>query len=468
MTPWIRWDIESAPTEPAWRWLAQSLGMPALLATPARPRGESNVPPSRLAEPARQKFSALLAERLCLDDQTRQAHAVTRDAAATLRLRNGDFTHVPDAVFRPRSEAEILAVLNICGEAGVAVGSKDGRHAAFGVLDLGGMADILSLDAVSGVAQAQAGIASADLARQLAARGMMFSAQEFPMLGDWITQDLGTGDVMDVRIATPKGLLSGILLRASPFGIITAATLRVRALPARATHLHVLFPDFASGLAAMRETQRDGVAHVVMQLSDGDETRFHRNLAAMTRAPTLVQRFASIVRGLHQPQHSPAAFSITFNGPAADVDIARKRFAARARRLGASTWDGLATPDYRSQLLDRGVTVDQLVASATWSELPALYTALRSALDQAMRHHAPCADAHGLVLTQITGARHDGADLTCTFLYPRQLNGDVAQAQAIRQAALDVLTARTIKTDAADNEIRSAIGMALDPAGILN
>ena len=114
------------------------------------------------------------------------------------------------------------------------------------------------------------------------------------------------------------------------------------------------------------------------------------------------------------------------------------------------------------------MTVDQLVASATWSELPALYTALRSALDQAMRHHAPCADAHGLVLTQITGARHDGADLTCTFLYPRQLNGDVAQAQAIRQAALDVLTARTIKTDAADNEIRSAIGMALDPAGILN
>jgi alkyldihydroxyacetonephosphate synthase len=468
MTPWIRWDVETAPAEPAWRWLAQSLGMPALLATPARPRGELNVPPSRLDEPARRKLSALLAERLCLDDQTRHAHAVTRDAAATLRRRNGDFSQVPDAVFRPRSETELLALLNICSEAGITVGNKSGRHAAFAVLDLGGMADILALDAVSGIAQVQAGIASADMARQLAARGMMFGARKFSMLGDWITQGMGTGDVMDVRIATPKGFLSGGLLPANPFGIITAATLRVRALPPHTTHLHVLFPDFASGLAAMRETQRDGIAHVVIQLSDGDETRFHRNLAAMTRAPTLTQRFASIVRDLHQPQQSPAAFSITFSGPAADVDIARKRFAARARQLGALTWDGVETPDYRPQLLDLGVTVDRMVASATWSELPALYTALRSALDRAMRRHAPCADAHGLVLTQITGARHDGADLACTFLYPRQLNGDIAQAQAIRQAAQEVLAARTLKKDAPDNETRHAISAVLDPSGILN
>jgi len=467
MTPWIRWDAEAAPAEPAWRWLAHSLGMPTLLATPARPRGELSVPPSRLAEPARRKLSALLSERLCLDDRTRQAHAASRDVAATLRLRNGDFSQAPDAVFRPINEAEILALLNICSEAGIAVGNKSGRHAAFAALDLGGMADMLSLDAVSGIAQVQAGIASADLARQLAARGMMFSAQEFLMLGDWVTQGIGTGDVMDVRLATPKGLLSGSVLPAARFGVVTAATLRVRALPARTKHLHVLFPDFASGLAAMRETQRDGVARVTMQLSDGDETRFHRNLAAMAHTPTLMQRVTSIVRGLHQTQQNPAAFSITFNGPEGDVDIARKRFAARARLLGACTWDGVATPDYRSQILDRGVTVDRLVASAPWSELPTLYTALRSALDQAMRRHAPCADAHGLVLTQIAGARHDGADLTCTFLYPRQLNGDIAQAQAIRKAALDVLTTH-IKKDAPDNEIRSAIGAALDPAGILN
>jgi hypothetical protein len=74
----------------------------------------------------------------------------------------------------------------------------------------------------------------------------------------------------------------------------------------------------------------------------------------------------------------------------------------------------------------------------------------------------------GLVLTQITGARHDGADLTCTFLYPRQLNGDIAQAQAIRQAALNVLAAHHCKKDAADEDVRHAISAVLDPAGILN
>ena len=470
MTPWIRWDAVSAPAEPAWRWLAQSLGMPALLATPARPLGELKVPPSRLSEPARQRLAALLAERLCLDGQTRLVHAATQDAAAILRLRSGDLSQIPDAVLRPRSEDEILAALNICAEAGIAVASPTGKHAVSAVLDLDAMADIVSLDAVSGVAQVQAGITSTDLARQLAARGMRFEAPEFFALGHWIAHGIGTSDVMDVRLATPKGFLSGSLLPGSPsrFGMVTAATLRIRAAPASTAHLHILFPDFASGLAAMRETQREGVTHVVMQLSDEEQTRFLRNLSAMSHAPTLIQRVTDMVRGLHRPQEKAAALRVTFSGHAADVDTAQKRFAARARQLGASLWQGVDTPDYRPLLLDRGVTVDRLDTSATWSDLPVLYAALRAALDQAMRRHAPRADSHGLVLTQITGARHDGADLTCTFLYPRQLNGDIAQAQAIRQAALNVLAAHHCKKDAADEDVRHAISAVLDPAGILN
>jgi alkyldihydroxyacetonephosphate synthase len=469
MTPWIRWDAEPAPAEPAWRWLAQSLGMPALLATPARPRGALNVPPSRLTEPARQRLAALLAERLRHDEQTRLAHAATQDAAAILRLRGGDFSQIPDAVLRPQSEDEILAILNICAEAGIAIGGTTSQHSVSAIFDLGAMADIVSLDAVSGVAQVQAGIASAALAGQLAARGMRFEAPEFSALGHWVARGIGTHDVMDMRLATPKGLLSGTLLPGAPsrFGIVTAATLRVHAAPASTACLQVLFPDFASGLAAMRETQREGLAHASMQLSDAEETRFHRNLAAMSHGTTLMQRVADMLRGPHRPQEKSAALSVTFRGHAASVDITQKRFTARAKQLGASIRQGAATPDYRPLLLDRGVTVDRLAASATWSELPVLYAALRTALDQAMRRHAPRADAHGLVLTQITGARHDGADLACTFLYPRQLNDDVAQAQAVRQAALDVAATHTQKNGASDTDVRHAIAALLDPAGVL-
>lgn len=467
MTPWIRWDALPAPAEPAWRWLAQSLGMPALLATPARPRAELQVRPSRLAEPARQKLADLLADRLRLDDEARLAHAYVGNVAGKLRVRGGDLSQIPDAIFEPRSEDEVRALLNICAEAGIAVGSSASKYPAFAVFDFSNMAAILSLDAVSGQAEAQTGISSEELSRQLAARGMAFDAGEFSQLGHWITRGTGTGDVMDVRLATPKGLVGGNLLPGSRswFGIIIAASLRVHAAPASTVHLHVVFPDFASGLAGLRETARESVAHIDTRLSDADETRFHRSLAAMEKHPTLIQRLTNRLRGLDHASEKAAAFRLTFRGSAADVEISRKRFAALAKRLGASSCESAHVPDYRPLLLDRGVTVDQVTASATWSELPSLYTALRTALDQAMRRHAPRDGAHGRVLTQITGSRHDGADLTCTFLYPRQLNGDVAQAEAVRRAALDVLTAR--KKDASDADIRNAIRAVLDPTGIL-
>jgi alkyldihydroxyacetonephosphate synthase len=462
MTPWIPWTTEVTPAEPAWRWLAQCLGMPALLATPARPRTEMQLPASRLPNAARHKLSALLGERLHTDDEARIAHVEKADAAGVLRLRGGDLSQAPDAVLRPRNEDEVLALLQICAEAGIAVGPGNGRHPVRVICDTSGMSEILSLDAVSGLVQVQAGISSAELARQLAARGMAFGPAEFSDLGHRSGQY--PEGVVGMRLATPQGLFpSGVLPGPSDgFGIVTAATLRIRSLPASTLHLEYLFPDFASGFAAMREAQRECVAQISAALSDAEETRFYRRLAAMTKPTTRMQRMTDIIRG--QPGDGAAALRITISGGAADVEISRKRFAALARKLGAQTWDGVADPDYRP-LLNRGVTVDCVHASATWSNLPVLYAALRTALDQAMRLQAPRTGAHGLVLAQVTDARHDGANLTCTFLFPRLLNGDVAQAQAVRRAALDVLAAQ--RQPARDPELRRAIAAILDPGGII-
>lgn len=469
MTPWIRWTAEPAPAEPAWRWLAQSLGMPALLATPARPRAEMKVPASGLAESARQKLAALLGEGLRLDDEARIAHIARTDAASLLRMRSADLSHAPDAVVCPRTEAEALALLQICAQAGIAVGNGKTTRPARVTCNLSGMSEVLSLDAISGLAQVQAGIASAELSRQLSARGMDFGPAKFSDLGRWIARGIDTQDVMDVRVATPQGLVPSGALPGSPasFGIVTAATLRIRAAPASTLHLDYLFPGFASGLAAMRETGRESVACTSLRLSDAEETRFHRRLAAMTQAPTLLQRMTEMVRGLHRLEDAAAALRITLTGRTADVEISRQRFAALAKKLGAQAWEAPVPPDCRPLLLDRGVTVDRVRTSASWSSLPVLYAALRTALDQAMRTHAPRAGAHGRVLTQVTGARHDGAALICTFLFPRALNGDVAQAQAVRQAALDVLKAHMRKDGMLDSDLRRAIRDVLDPNAIL-
>src|SRR6185312_4312763 len=107
-TRWNGWGSSGhgdplAANEPAWRWLAASFGMPALLATPPRALADCGVPPSRLPESARQKLIALLgASNVRQGDAERAQHAAGRTLSDLLRLRGGDLSTAPDAVLYPR------------------------------------------------------------------------------------------------------------------------------------------------------------------------------------------------------------------------------------------------------------------------------------------------------------------------------------------------------------------------------
>ena len=96
--------------------------MPALLLTPPRARADITIVPSRLGEASREKFLALLGEQGVREDKdTRMAHAARRTAADRLKLRAGLVTDVPDAVLVPRNRDDVLAILRICAEDGIAV-----------------------------------------------------------------------------------------------------------------------------------------------------------------------------------------------------------------------------------------------------------------------------------------------------------------------------------------------------------
>ena len=98
--------------------------------------------------------------------------------------------------------------------------------------------------------------------------------------------------------------------------------------------------------------------------------------------------------------------------------------------------------------------------------MPPLYLAVRAALKQAMRSHAPRPGAHGLVLCEVGPARIDGATLTFTWLYPRILDNGLPQAEAIQRAALNA--AQGTSNGALAREALIGIKCALDPKAILN
>jgi alkyldihydroxyacetonephosphate synthase len=510
-TRWNGWgapghDDPLAANEPAWRWLAQAFAMPALLATPPRDLADITLPPSHLAGNAQAKLVALLgASGVQTDAFARARHAGGRNLEGLLRLRAGDLSAAPDAVLYPRNESDVLAVLKLCAEMDIALvpfagGTGDiamarGTHDTVLALDLSELNRVTSVDAVSGLAQAEAGIRGPELERQLAARGMMLGHRpdrfEFSSLGGWIAQPgagqeaARYGEVSDwlygLRVATPRGpmnptgTLKHLMLGSrGTFGVITGATIRIRALPAREEHRAYLFPDFASGLAAMREVQRIGLQHTLLSLSDDSQTRLSRALQKAGQGWTLAEHFFDVYLSVRRFDSGAARLLAGFAGTDSEVAAARKRFDGLAKRLGAlalgvdTTWheQRFAAGYRRDTLLDRGVSMDRLELSASWAKLPPLFVAIRAALKQAMRNHAPRPGAHGLVLCQAGPARPDGAILTFTWLFPRILEDGISQAQNIRRAALAM--AQGSSGEPLEQEVLRAIKQSLDPKAILN
>ncbi len=312
---WAAHKDPFAGRDDLWTWLAEQLGMPSLLATPARPLEEIEVAESRLNPAERQAFAAILgADRVRTDNYERAFHARGRSYFDLLRLRAGDLSVAPDAVLYPRGEAEVLSTLSFASENGIAVVPYGGGTSVVGgvsaangpfrsvvTLDLTGMDRVGEIDTVAETATAEAGIYGAALEKSLHAKGVTLGhypqSFEFSTLGGWIAhrgagqQSLRYGKAEDwllaARVATPKGILTTNAFPASAagprltdllvgsegaFGIVTEATVRVRKWPEQSDYRGFLFRDYAGGIAALREAAQDEIPIAMLRLSDAEET----------------------------------------------------------------------------------------------------------------------------------------------------------------------------------------------------
>jgi alkyldihydroxyacetonephosphate synthase len=438
--------------EPFWRWLAKSFAMPALLATPAR--NEMPVPPPRLDQAVLAKLTALLgAGGIRLDNGERARHAA------------GD---PPDVVLYPRHAEEVAAILEICANGNVAATVSRGARGtrSLAVLDLANLNRVSQMDLVSGLVEAETGVTGPELAHQLAARGVGLAEDFESSLGSWIARG-GSATIHNVRLATPRGALTLdrdlMPLAARGLGVITSATLRLRALPEKQDHRAWIFRDFAAGLAALREGARAGLSS--LRLCDDGTTRFAR--AAIPN--TLKHRLFDALLAFRGFDGGAVRLVTNFSGSDREMATALRAFTAIARRLGAQAdplWrGGHPLSHYAAPLRERGATMESLTLAPSWSELPLRYAQLRAGLKLAMRSHAALPGAHGLVLAEVTHADAQGARLTLTWAYPRRLEDEMAQADAIARAVQAAVGAPA--EDALKQEMLRAIRQTLDPKNVL-
>lgn len=541
---WNGWGWNDAPDEfsrrdDLWAWLARELGMPALLATPARDLKDIQLPHSRLRGEERIRFAAMLgAEQVRDDDYERAFHALGRSYHDILRMRAGDLSTAPDLVLYARNQDDVLAVLAYAAERGIAVvpygggtsvvggvTAERGKFTAAVSLDLSLMDKVLDVDRLSMTAEVEAGIYGPALEKALQAQGLTLGhypqSFEFSTLGGWIAH-AGAGQqsnrygrssdwLVSVTLATPLGLLSTgdfpasaagprlkdiVLGSEGAFGIVTKARVRIHETPQKKIYTGFLFPDFRSGRESIRQAIREDIPSAMLRLSDADETRIYRTMASIGKPRGLKAALEDRILSMKGLDRAPAALIAGFEGDAEEVSGALARFKKIAKRLGALSvgqsmgkrwYEGrFHGPYMRDPMLDRGVGVDTLETSASWANIPRLYNAVTTALHTAMTETAPTPGARGIVMGHISHCYPDGASLYFTYIFPRNLDGEIEQWRTIKKAASDAIAANcgTISHHHGVGEdhlpwitqengelgiaVLRAIKSTLDPKGILN
>ncbi len=465
------------------------------------------------------------------DSFARLTHALGKAYTDLMRLRLNAVRTAPDVVVLPESESQVerllayaerhqIALVPFGGGTSVTEGVESPRALNLCV-DLGLLQGMQALDEPSHLARFGAGTPGPMLEQQLQARG--FTLGHFPQsfecstLGGWIASrssgqnSIGYGRIEDVlydmRVVTPSGAMSIGRAPASAagpslkeiflgsegtLGIITQASVRVRARPQVWDYRAYFFHSFEEGVRAVRELMQVGPRPALARLSDPDETRAG---LALSRRPTtamagLVRRAGlGLVAQLGYPAASAALLILGFEGEAHAVDRDARRARSVVQRAGAfplgaspgRDWlrDRFHHPYLRDAFLDRGVMVDTFETATRWSELPALHHALGETARQALGERS-------VVMCHLSHAYETGASLYFTFLAAQETTDPLAQWQRVKQVVTDRIMSlgatlthhhgigRThepwLKTElgAAGYNLLLATKRHLDPQGILN
>jgi len=317
-----RYSLAGAPLPDLLPWMERTIGLPL----PPEDRNEPHYPPaipeSRADGALCSALEAIVgADGLSLEPATRLRHGHGHTQEDIWALRHGAVPRVPDAVLWPRSEDEVVALVDLARERGLCVVPFGGgtnvtealrcpedEERPILALDLRRMDRILWLDPVNRMACIQAGAVGRRLLEQLAAHGFTIGHEpdsvEFSTLGGWIaTHASGMKKnrygniediVLDLRAVTARGIVShaapwpresvGIDPRLAFFGsegslgIVTQATVRLFPLPEVRSYGSVIFRSFDAGVAFLYDLQQEATPPASARLMDNLQFQFGQAL----------------------------------------------------------------------------------------------------------------------------------------------------------------------------------------------
>ena len=455
--------------------------------TPARAGLDPVLPPGHgvpggLGGAARADLEAMLGpENVQTDGWARVSAAYGKGMLDLLRLRRGIVEHLPDAVLHPRDRHDLVRIVDYCSRHRIPMIPRGGATSVTRGVECpaGGVAlelrthmdRILRFDETGQTVTVEPGLQGPALERALNRAPERFGAArrytcghfpqsfEFSSVGGWAAAR-GAGQnstyygkiedlVLAQEIVTPAGVLrtcghpaaatgpdtDQILLGSEgAFGVLSEVTLRVfRLLPGSPVRFSYVFPEWAAGLAAVREVMQGQFGFPsLFRLSDPQETEVA--LAHFGLDGALPD---AVLAGLGLKRGSCCLLLGSADGERGFARQVRRRIGQICRRNGALPATGLVTrawergrfldPYLRDDLQDFGILIDTLECAVTWSGLERVWRAVRAAC---------AARPRTLCLTHLSHCYPQGASLY--FLFLARLDS-VAEYQALQASLLDAI-----------------------------
>ncbi|MEW6268156.1 MAG: FAD-binding oxidoreductase [Thermodesulfobacteriota bacterium] len=452
--------------------LAARFGIDAPAITPPPRVEELALRAPRIVPPAN------LAAICSTDPEDRAGHSYGKSFRDVVRALAREYPNPTDVIARPRSEDELVAVLDWCSATGAAAipyggGSSvvggveppaDGAHAAAVTVDLGALDRVLEIDRTSRAARIQAGVLGPALEDQLRPHGL--TLRHFPQsfevssLGGWIATRSGghfatlythiDDFVESLRVVTPAGLvetrrLPGSGAGPSPdrmfvgsegiLGVITEAWMRLQDRPRWRASASVTFGDFLAGAETVRAIAQSGLAPTNCRLLDAGE--------AMTSGAGAGD-VAVLVLGFESADHRPDAWMARAldicrdhggNVPPGAGETRDDERGAREGAVGAWRKAFLDGPYLRDVLAAMGMISETFETAITWERFPAFHAAVMDATQDAVRRVCGA----GQVSCRFTHVYPDGPAPYYSVIAPGRRGSQLSQWAEIKAAASETL-----------------------------
>lgn len=478
-----------------WRWLASALGRSSLTTRPAADLEQIALAEPALTEPDLEALRGLVgAGHVKTDRYERAFHARGKSYLDIVALRAGDLEQAPDAVVYPGTPEEVQLLVSHCDREKIALVPFGGGSSVVGgvtaqrgpsqravvTVDTTRLGRVLAIDGESLTARVQAGIYGPELERTLQREGFTLGhypqSFEFSTLGGWIAAR-GAGQqsyrygkaekwLVSAELATPRGPWRTEAFPASAagpnlnqfvagsegiFGVITAATVKIHRLPERKDYRGFFFRKLEDGLAAVRAIVQAELPVAMLRLSDGTETHFLHGFSATQRPPGAIERAAMQALSWRGYGEGRCLLLVGLEGDRETVLESEVRTRALIQRhggvhLGSRAGDRwyrnrFAMPYLRDPLLERGIAVETLETSTSWSRLLDLYRGVGLAIGDALRDHAADPADRPIVMCHLSHGYADGASLYFTTIFPQKHGAEAEQWLAVKRAATDAIVA---------------------------